>query len=78
MARMLSEINCRCIAHHCTEAATSTGLCEACQLCYELAGDCALPYVPPPPPPPLVPEVVLKQQDITAAIDNAAEEALGI
>jgi hypothetical protein len=71
-------VNCRCAAHHCTDPATPTGLCEACQLGYELGGNCGLPYVPSPTPPPLPPEVVLKEQDVTAAIDNAAEEQLGI
>jgi hypothetical protein len=71
-------MNCRCIAHHCTDEGTSTGLCEACQLCWELGGDCALPAAPVEVPPMLPPEVIQKEQSVKAAIDKAAEEQLGI
>jgi hypothetical protein len=65
--------NCNCIApiaHHAKcgmPAAPPSSLCEACQTCWELAGECAAPDVP---------EVAAEPVKDEAA--PSPEEALGI
>jgi hypothetical protein len=53
-------------------------MCEACQTCADLAGDCALPYTPPPAPEALTNDTTEQPKDISAVLDAAAEEKFGI